>query len=259
MILKMYTDYLVNDLKTNRINNINLYDTNKHSFVSSLYNNYDLELYNMEKEVEYPELDLTIATKENGKNQWEIDFNNAVKLHKEFVLKYDVPLSILSDERFITYLTHDIYYEYMICRWPVNGKENRLNQKYFLPTGGQGFTRNMFMRLFWYAYITYDSSLADPYELTRIAFEYADPVNQIMERKYGKSERIVKAALRAIKNIGSKELNQKRTIYGKRINNILSLYALDVLKENELVSLFEKEIKGIVESDIVDSSLVEEE
>lgn len=258
MILKMYTDYLLNDLKTNRLNNLDKYK-NKDSFVRSLYDNYDLELYNLEKEVEYPALDLTIATKENQKNQWEIDYNNCVKLHKEFVLKYDIGLDVLSDERFIAYLTHDIYYEYMINRWPVKEDDKRILQKYFLPSGAQGFTRNMFLRLFWYAYITYDANASDPYELTKIAFEFADPVNQIMERKYGKNERIVKAALRAIKNVGSKELNQKRTIYGKRINNILSLYALDVLTENELEKLFENEIRGIIKSDISDNTTIEEE
>ncbi len=258
MILKMYTDFLLNDLKTNKKLNLKLYENNS-SFVRSLYENYDLELYNLDKTVEYPKLDMTLATKENQKNQWEIDFNNCVTLHKEFILKYGIGLDILSDERFITYLTHDIYYDYMNIRWPVNGSENRVSQKYFLPSGSIGFTRNMFLRFFWYATISYDESLSDPYELTRIAFEYADPVNQIMERKYGRNERIVKAALKAIKNVGSKELNQKRTIYGKRINNILSLYSLDVLKEEELVHLFENLIRDIIKSDIIDDSTIEEE
>lgn len=258
MILKMYTDYLLNELKTNKKMYIDKYNS-PHPFVSTIVDNYDMELYNMEIDVEYPELDKTIANKENGLNQWEIDFNNCVLLHKEFIKKYNIPLGILSDERFIAYLTHDVYYEYMIIRWPVNGKENRINQKYFLPTGSFGFTRNMFLKFFWYAYITYDEKASDPYELTRVAFEYADPVNQIMERKYGRNEKIVKAALRAIKNIGSKELNKKRTIYGKSINNILSLYALDVLKPEELVPLFENEINGIISSDVEDSSPIEEE
>lgn len=258
MILKMYTDYLLNDLKTNRKNNLDNYN-NEHSFVKSLYDNYDLELYNLDKEVEFPNLDYTIATKENQKNQWEIDCNNSIKLHKEFIQKYDIGLDILSDERFITYLTRDVYYDYMRNRWPANGKENRVIQKYFLPSGSQGFTRNMFLRLFWYSYITYDEKLKDPYELTKVAFEFADPVNQIMERKYGRNEKIVKAALRAIKKVGSKELNQKRTIYGKRINNILSLYALDVLSSDELEILFENEIRGIIKTDIIDDTTVEEE
>ena len=44
MILKMYTDYLLNELKTNRINNIALYD-NPTSLASTLVSNYDMELY----------------------------------------------------------------------------------------------------------------------------------------------------------------------------------------------------------------------
>lgn len=258
MILKMYTDYLLNELKTNRINNIALYDSPT-SFASTLVSNYDMELYSLDIDVEFPQLDDTIASKENGKSQWEIDFENCVKLHKEFILKYNISLGVLSDERFIAYLTHDVYYNYMQKRWPINGKESRLSQKYFLPTGSQSFTRNLFLKFFWYAYITYNKELEDPYELTRIAFEYADPVNQIMERKYGRNQKIVHAALTAIKNIGSKELNRKRTIYGKTINNILSLYALDVCRPEDLVKLFEDEIKGIVSSSVEDDSDVVEE
>ena len=258
MILKMYTDYLLNELKTNRKINISKYDESD-KFVTSLIENYDMELYNLEKEVEFPELDASIANKDNGKKQWEIDFQNCVKLHKEFILKYNIPLGVLSDERFIAYLTHDVYYSYMQQRWPVKGKESRLLQKYFLPSGQQAFTRNLLLKFFWYAYITYDVSADDPYELTRIAFEYADPVNQIMERKYGCNQKIVHCALKAIKNIGSKELNKKRTIYGKTINNILSLYALDVYREEELVLLFENEINGIISSPVEDDSPIMEE
>ncbi len=257
MILKMYTDSLLNEIKTNRKNNINKYDSAE-CFVKNI-ENYEFELYTIDKEVEYPQLDYTVANKENGLTQWKIDLENCINLHKNFILKYDIPLGVLSDERFIAYLTHDIYYNYMHNRWPVKGKESRLNQKYFLPSSGQGFTRNMFLRFFWYAYITYEPSLSDPYELTRVAFEYADPVNQIMERKYGRNEKLVKTALRAIKNISSKDLNAKRTIFGKTINNMLSLYALDVYRENDLVSLFENEIKTIISSNVEDESPVDDD
>lgn len=249
----------MNELKTNRLNNIDKYSSNT-SFVSNIVENYELQLYNLEKEVEYPVLDKTIATKENGLVQWKIDFENSKKLYLDFVKKYDIPLGVLSDERFIAYLTHDIYYDYMSTRWPIDGgKESRLAQKYFLPSGAQSFTRNFFLRLFWYAYVTYDENLEDPFFLTEVAFEYADPVNQIMERKYGRNSKIVKCALMAIKKVGSKTLNQKRTIYGKKINNILSLYALDLVTENELIELFENEIRGIIKSDVEDSSPIEEE
>lgn len=278
MILKMYTDSLLNELKTNRKLNIPRY-SEPTSFVKTLVDNYDLELYNLNKEVTYPILDYTIAKKGDMIPQWQIDYNNSVKLHKDFVLKYKIPLNILLDERFITYLTHDIYYDFNIVRWPINDKEvensdlesladkdkkkpsalSRIESKYFVPSGAQGFTRNLFMRFFWYAHITYMQTEADPYELTRIAFEYQDPVNQIMERKYSKNKKIVIAALKAIKEVGSKDLNRKRALFGKYINNMLSLYALDALKEDELKKLFIEQIKEIIGSDVEDDSSIEEE
>ena len=258
MLLKMYTDNLFNELKTNIKTNFEYYKRET-SFVSEIVEDYDLNLYNLEKEVEYPILNTSVVSRNDDKKQWEVDLENAIQIHKNFVVKYDIPLGVLSDERFIAYLTHDVYYDYMHKRWPIESKKGRIKEKYFLPSGSQKFTRNMFLRFFWYTYITYDVSLADPYELTRVAFEYQDPVNQIMERSYGKNEKITKAALRAIKNIDSKELNKKRTIFGKTINNILSLYSLDVMRFDDLVALFEEEINNILGSKLEDVSVLEEE
>jgi len=259
MNLKLYTDSVLNELKTNRETNILKYDGEK--FVIDAINGYDDKLYSLDIQVDYPELDDTIAKKTDEIKQWNIDCNNAILLHKKLFLEAKVPMMYLSDERFIAYLAHDVYWDFMKKRWPVEGKKmNRIEQKYFLPSGGQGFTRNFFLRMFWYTYITYQPNAADPYELTRIAFEYADPVNQIMERNYGRNQKIVLSLLNAIKNVpNSKLLNSKRTILGKTVNNILSIYSLDCYSMNDLINLFENEIKKIIGSDIIDTEELEEE
>lgn len=258
MILKMYSDVVLNELKTNREKNKTKYNGNK--FVSNMIENYEDKLYSTEVIVEYPVLNDTKCKNSDEDSQWEVDCSNAIKLHQELILKYNVPMMYLSDERFISYLTHDIYWDYMQKRWPYNDKLSRIEQKYFLPSGNQGFTRNMFLRFFWYTYITYMKDFEDPYELTKIAFAYADPVNQIMERSYGRNQKIVVALLIAIRDTpNSKVLNQKRTILGKTVNNILSMYSLDCLKLEDLIELFSNEIKKIVKSDIVDDEQIEEE
>lgn len=260
MMLSMYTDSVLAELKTNYSLNKEKY-INGEKFVRSFIKNYDSLLYPLDINVEYPILDLTIANKEDSKKQWEIDCENAINLHKNFVVKYGLSMQILSDERFIAFLTHDIYFEYMIKRWPVSEKtESRIKEKYFLPSGSQAFTRNMFLRFFWYCYVTFDAANSDPYELTKIAFEYADPVNQIMERKYSKNPKIVKCALKAIKNVkGSRGLNAKRTLYGKAINNILGMYCLDVLNDTDLTKLFENEINRILATSYNDTEEIDEE
>lgn len=256
MILKMFTDSLLNELKTNVKTNLSLYEKGER-FVDDIIENYDTQLYNLETEVSYPELDCTIASKENQLYQWEIDFNNAVRLHKSLIQRDKVPLSILTDERFISYLAHDIYFGYMKVRWPYNGKEGRILEKYFLQ--GRSYTRNTFFRYFWYTSITYSENLDDPYELTKVAFENQDVVNQIMERKFSRNSKITKAALRAILDTNTKIPSAKRTLLGKSINNMLSLYSLDVMKEQDLIELFKNEIIGIIGSDAVDDSPTEEE
>lgn len=256
MILKMFTDSLLNELKTNVKTNINLYEKGE-KFIDNLIENYDTQLYNLELEVSYPELDCRIASKENQLYQWEIDFENAVRLHQNLILKDKIPLSILTDERFISYLAHDIYYDYMKVRWPYKGKEGRILEKYFLQ--GSSYTRNTFLRYFWYTSITYSEKLTNPYELTKVAFENQDVVNQIMERKFSRNPKITKAALKAIIATNTKIPSAKRTLLGKSINNMLSLYSLDVMKEEDLVELFKNEIIGIIGSDAVDDSPIEEE
>lgn len=260
MLLSMFTDVTVNELRSNTKLNLEKYSHGE-KFVNDFIQNYEASLYPLEIEVEYPNLDSTIAKKEDSKKQWAIDCDNAITLHKDFVKKYNIPLSILSDERFIVYLTHDIYYDYMVKRWPIEEKsESRLKEKYFLPSGNQAFTRNMFLRFFWYAFITFDESAEDQYHLTKIAFEYADPVNQIMERKYSRNPKIVKAALKAIEESnGAKGLNSKRTLYGKAINNILGMYCLDGLNEKDLITVFKEEISKIVGCSIVDQEVIVEE
>lgn len=263
MLLSMYTDVVVNELRSNIKINLIRY-ANKQKFVNSFIENYDAVLFPLEKDVEYPQLNASMSNKNEIRKQWEIDCENAIKLHKEFILKYNIPLSILSDERFIAYLTHDIYFDYMSARWPIDmdqesKQETRVKEKYFLPSGNQAFTRNMFLRFFWYTTITYDERENDPYGLTKVAFEYADPVNQIMERKYSRNPKIVKAALKAICNVeGSKVLNSRRTLYGKAINNILGMYCLDVLNEKELIQIFETEIKKIIKTNDIETFQDEE-
>lgn len=80
-----------------------------------------------------------------------------------------------------------------------------------------------------------------------------------MERKFSRNPKITKAALRAIKDTNTKIPSAKRTLLGKSINNMLSLYSLDVMKEQDLVELFKNEIIEIIGSDAVDDSPIEEE
>lgn len=260
MMLNIYNDNVINELRTNIKLNMKKYES-KEKFAPYFIKDYAAKLYPMNKEVEYPTLNNTVVSKNDNLRQWEIDFNNAVLLSEEFIRKYDISVQIFSDERFIAYLTHDVYWDYMMARWPISDKEGRVKEKYFLPGGNQAFTRNMFLRLFWYPFITYDEKSNDPYHLTKIAFEYQDPINQIMERKFSKNPRIIRAILKAIENTGdaAKGLNSKRTILGKVINNILGLYCLDIMKEPELIILIEKEIVKILKIDIFDDVIVEEE
>jgi hypothetical protein len=106
------------------------------------------------------------------------DFENAKIIYEAY--RTLTPLQA-SDIRFWTYLTHADYYGYMKKRWAGNANvEPAARSKYILdhwfissPTQNN-FTRHAIAGLWWGAYLTYDSTRADPYELTRVLFTQLD-------------------------------------------------------------------------------------
>ena len=182
----------------------------------------------------------------SGNSFWEQDFENSKTLHRT-IRSENIPLRYLVDERFWTYLTHTYYFEYLVDRWPPE-TEKRIEEKWFFKGGNQVFSRHSLVRLWWLAECSYDENRDDPYELTKIAFEYQDPFNQVLERKISKSRRVFKSVLIAfLESENSEKLksNQNRSKFGKALNNIAGVKLLDVLPEDELVDIFKEQIKII--------------
>jgi len=198
----------------------------------------------IECEVELPELYVKDKTIEP---LWIQDYNNAMALHK-YINSRKVPLRYLVDERFWVYLTHTKYYSYVQKRWPLSD-EKRIKRYFFFSGGSQVFSRQSLVRLWWRAECSYDASLNDPYELTKVAFEFADPVNQIIERKISKSRKIFRCALIALRdtpNACKLKNNENRTKFGKAINTIAGVKLIELMKEEEIIEIFKKQIEYIV-------------
>ena len=86
--------------------------------------------------------------------------------------------TMASDQRLWAWLAHVPFMDYMVKRWPVEDqpKEKRAHyiaQHWFVEAQtGRSYLRNSIALLWWGAHMTYDEKRDDPFELTRVFFEY---------------------------------------------------------------------------------------
>ena len=180
---------------------------------------------------------------------WLQDFNNAKRLHQVINSK-NISLRYLVDERFWAYLTHTKYWDYVQKRWPAINQE-RINENWFFKGGNTVFSRQSLVRLWWRAECSYNEKLDDPYELTKVAFDFADPFNQIIERKISKSRKVFRCALIALRDTpNSQKLksSENRTKFGKAINTIAGVKLIEVMRDEEIINMFKEQISYIVEN-----------
>lgn len=202
----------------------------------------------IEKIVDLPELYFKPKEEEL---LWIQDYKNAIILHKTLNSKV-IPLRYLVDERFWSYLTHTKYWSYIQKRWPATS-EDRIKENWFFKSGNTVFSRQSLVRLWWKAECSYDSKNEnDPYELTKVAFDFADPFNQIIERRISKSRKVFRCALIALRDTpNSQKLksDNNRTKFGKAINTIAGVKLIELMSEEELIKIFSEQIKEIVKEE----------
>ena len=239
--------YLLND---NILDNLKKSITiEKYQSNSFLENEYSGKQYmsSIDTFININDLPNLYVKEKNEEPLWMQDFNNAIKLHSVINSK-NVPIRYLVDERFWTYLTHTVYWDYLQKRWPADS-ESRIKQKWFFEGGNQVFSRHSLVRLWWLAECSYSDNYPDPYELTKTAFEFQDPFNQVIERKISKSRKIFRAALKALHDTQDAyklKGDKNRTKFGKAINTIAGVKLIEVMSEDEIVSMFKQQIEYII-------------
>ena len=170
----------------------------------------------------------------NGDEINKHDLENAILLHK----KLQITDSQASDERLWISLCFGEFYPYMRNRWSMEKKLN-LTEHWFCPHGQKrGLYFNGMARLYWFAKISYDETLEDPYELTKFCFEKdIDIIRQIIYRTYSNSKVIRLAILKALKSYVDEGGFYHRNILRKTLKYVSFLggaYILDIFTEEEL-------------------------
>jgi hypothetical protein len=166
-------------------------------------------------------------------------FENAKVLYKSLG---GIDRTLASDQRLWAWLAHVPFMEYMSKRWPVadQPKEKRVQyiaQHWFVETQtGRSYLRNSIALLWWGAYMTYDEKRNDPFELTRIFFEYYQDTT-VFSDSLGRSDLFIHSLLDFVINNPEYFMENKRDKIRelvRRLNFIGAYRVLPALDEKSL-------------------------
>lgn len=229
MILSfMKTDALAM-LITDIPDNISYYYSGE-KWIEEYFNGKGINKYYFNSQIEVPDIDL----KNGGPKS---DYENATII-------YDAMKDVLtpiqaSDLRLWAFLAHDVFWSYMTERWsidtPDEGEEqnnkltDRVGARYFFKESkGKAFVRQGIARLYWSAYLTYDSSNSNPYEYTEYFLSKQDIFTSSTERVLARNKTLLIAALKVLKRAGDLKREQIRRFF-LNLNQIGGIIVLDSL------------------------------
>ena len=252
-MIKYFTSAAAKYLTDKRVENAKKYEEDTpfaEEFVSNLVNKGIVE--NAQYDVDFP----TIRTfPRPGEEKWEMDFENSKALYDALVIKSQLPFGLLSDRRFVLYMTHVVYWKHMVSRWSIAAcetekkKDKRIGTRYCMLH--EPLSRNEFLRLIWVPFATYDENKPeDPYHLTYIAKKYNNSIDRILDRAFSYDRRLLKAVLTAIENNPDYQRinnpNEYSRKFGVIINNLLGIKYLESLSDDEIVEIISAKIKELL-------------
>jgi hypothetical protein len=194
---------------------------------------------------------LGLAIPDSGGNY---DFENSKMLFNHF--KRMNPTEA-SDARIWTYLAHITFWDYMKERWPIKNRPEEKQVSHILgywfldPVGPRSLIRHGISHLWWVAYLTYDESRKDPYELTREIFSMRDYTRHLLEGTQGREKDFLHAVLEFVienKSLFSEYKESKVRFIMRKCNYVAGYKLFPGLDKEEIKGLlqnYQGEIKGI--------------
>lgn len=180
-----------------------------------------------------------------GKADKELyEYENTVVLHAAL---RDLTPSQAADERLWAWLAHDVYWDYMRSRWPVETASNHkafILDHYFVG-GARGLVRHGLARLWWFGYATYQANAENPYHLTQLLLKTTDARQSIMERQFWRNKDVLVAILDRVGYWQTRGLDfySPRERF-RRLCKTFNLYGgtmlLDTLSSNDLHALIDE-------------------
>ena len=176
--------------------------------------------------------DLKLKTAHSQIENEQLDLDNAIYLHKNLHLTE----SQACDERIWISLCFGQFYDYMINRWEIT--EYNLKTHWLFPHGQKrSLFYNGISKLYWFAKLTHDDSLQDPYELTKFCFSNMTVISHMFYRGYVNSKTVRLGIIKAVKDF----LKDGGTLANKMTDEILKYvsffggaYLLDSFTEQQI-------------------------
>lgn len=163
--MKYFDESTLSTVKIHALENMHLYSIESDIWIDD-YLEDNLETTNHSSKMEIGPKDASSYDSYNARILYE--------LYK------DIPIELASEENFWAYLTHTVFWEYMLERWPVDGNEKTLHIRYFVGKD-KPYYRNGLSRLWWYAHTTFNEKLEDPYYYTKIALKDQERASILLE------------------------------------------------------------------------------
>jgi hypothetical protein len=175
----------VAQLRENMLNNVERYLSGGEWVGSYLMDLTEMDKWYLESRIPFYKVNLEVSDR-NKRNISKTDAENAKRIHKS--LRALTPAQAV-DPRIWTYLTHAVYPDYMAARWLKQNQDiSKGTLERFFANNNREIIRNGIARLWWYGYLTYDSTREDPYELTDFLLSNQNIAQALLERNLGNNK-----------------------------------------------------------------------
>lgn len=192
----------------------------------------------------------------------ELEFKNAQMLFEAYK---NLSQEDASDERFWTYLTHTVFWEYMKKRTNIASGNNETKGEYILthwflePLSPKTIARNDISRLWWGTYLTYQEESKDPYALTKQLFSMQDYSRTLIEGVQGRNKSVLHGVLEFV--VDNQELFKQRKeakirFIMRAINRIGGYKLLSAVSKEEVKNILrnmKSEISSVRDEDLSDN------
>lgn len=174
----------------------------------------------------------------DNNNYSEVDFENSIILYNS--LK-DLPLYILTDERFWAWINLTKGYKAAIQAMPVKSDSTFADHWLFSQGNRRGLFFGVLSRCFFRVYLTIDETVNDKFELTKFIIENPERFRNLTWRSSSSQKHIVRGIIRAEKDIVEKYGELVKNSMYSEVAKYVSLYCsvrlVDVITEQDIYNI----------------------
>ncbi len=183
----------------------------------------------------------------------ETDIYNSILLYER--LK-DLPLYVLTDERFWCWMNFEMGYSVALKYMPVKKNSSVFKDHWLLTQGKRrGLFFGVLSRCYFRVALSIDSELDDPYELTRFVIENPLRFRELTWRSFSSEKMIVLGTLKAEKRVQAEfpqieESTKHFAEIAKHLSKLGSVMLLDCMTERDIEEYIYAKYKAMIEEEL---------